>query len=92
MGTKMAPLYANLFMGRLETHLLEVAAKKPTIWWRHIDDVFTIWRHGEGCLNQFFEQLNNMHSTIKFTVKMLRVDLQRTCTQNPQMQSIPPLG
>ena len=66
MGTRMAPSYANLFMGRLETHLLEVAAKKPTIWWRYIDDVFTIWPHGEGCLDQFLEHLNNMHPFFKF--------------------------
>ena len=39
MVTKMYPSYANLLMGRLETHLLEVAAKKPTIRWRYIDDV-----------------------------------------------------
>ena len=39
MGTKMAPLYVNVFMRRLETLLLEVAAKKPTIWWQYIDDV-----------------------------------------------------
>ena len=42
MGTKMASSYAKLFMGRLETHLLEVVAKKPSIWWQYIDDVFTI--------------------------------------------------
>ena len=53
LGTKMDPLYANLFInvGRLETHLLKVAAKKPTVWWRYINDVFIIWPHGEGCLN-----------------------------------------
>ena len=69
MGTNMAPSFANLFMGRLETHLLEVAAQKPTIWWWYIDDVFTCWPHSEGYLNQFLEQLNNVHSSIKFTAK-----------------------
>ena len=53
MGTKMAPSYANLFMRRFETQILERATNKPTVWWRYIDDVFTIWPHCEGASNNF---------------------------------------
>ena len=66
----MALSCTNLFRGRLETRLLEVAAKNPTICWRYVDDVFTIWPHGGGCLNQFLQQLNNMHPSVKFTAKL----------------------
>ena len=60
MGTRMAPSYANIFMGRLENRLLEGVTIRPAIWWRYIDDVFTIWPHGEECLESFIEQINSM--------------------------------
>ena len=37
MGTQMAPSYANLFTGRLESRILEEADKKSSVWWRFID-------------------------------------------------------
>ena len=40
MGTKMAPTYANLFMGHLEEQLLDQTTLKPLIWFRFIDDIF----------------------------------------------------
>ena len=41
-GTRMAPFYANLFMERLESCILEKVDNKPTVWWRFIDDVFVL--------------------------------------------------
>ena len=38
MGTKMAPAYANLFMGSLEPILLDVGGDNILIWRRFIDD------------------------------------------------------
>ena len=40
MGTRMAPSYANLFMGKLEQELLRTQEKLPLVWWRCIDDIF----------------------------------------------------
>eukprot|EP00105_Crassostrea_gigas_P005310 XP_011418863.1 PREDICTED: uncharacterized protein LOC105322042 [Crassostrea gigas] len=39
MGTKMAPSYANIFMGRLERSLLLRAPFKPLSWLRFIGDI-----------------------------------------------------
>jgi hypothetical protein len=39
LGTKMAPSYANIFMGDLEERLLLSSLKKPLSWFRFIDDV-----------------------------------------------------
>ena len=67
MGTKMAPAYANLFMGDLEQKLSAQSPLKPLVWWRYIDDIFMIWPHGEEKLNEFVNLLNSSHETIKFT-------------------------
>jgi hypothetical protein len=39
MGTKMAPSYANMFMGDLEERLLLSSLKQPLLWFRFIDDI-----------------------------------------------------
>ena len=53
MGTKMAPSYANLFMGKFEENALADASHSPLIWWRFINDIFLLWTHGEDLLNSF---------------------------------------
>ena len=67
MGTAVAPNYANLFMDRFESKALANWPLKPLIWLRFIDDIFMIWTHGEGTLNEFITYLNGIHPTIKFT-------------------------
>ena len=41
MGTKMAPTYANLYMGQLAAQLQEQTTLKPLVWFRLIDDIFS---------------------------------------------------
>ena len=72
MGTRMAPSYANIFMAKLETELLQSVSKRPMVWWRYIDDVFAIWPHDEESLQVFLNELNLFHSTIKFTAEWSR--------------------
>ena len=69
MGARMAPSYANLFMGKLENKILEKAPdrKCPSFYRRFIDDVFGIWLYGEDSLLKFFEHANNCHPDIRFT-------------------------
>ena len=71
MGTRMAPSYANLFMEKLEQKFLQTQNKLPLVWWRYIDDAFAIWTHGVPCLNVFLRELNNYHTTNKFTADWL---------------------
>ena len=68
MGTKMAPSYANVFMGSLENQFLHYIPIKdqPYIWIRYIDDIFLIWTHGENKFLDFLNKLNSFHPTIKF--------------------------
>ena len=58
MGTRMAPSFANLFMGKLECEFLLTQNIKPQECWRFIEDIFAIWCHGEQLLCNFIESLN----------------------------------
>ena len=67
MGTKMAPSYANIFMGDLEERLLLSSLKQPLSWFRFIDDFDMKWIHSDKELDEFFEHANSIHPSIKFT-------------------------
>ena len=77
MGTPMAVNFANLFMSKFETELLENFYKdhgmKPLSWIRFIDDLFFIWKGDQDSLQTFlsycnsFAEGNNYKSKIKFT-------------------------
>ena len=78
MGTPMAPNYANIFMTKFETDLIESyhqsTGVKPLIWFRYIDDIFFIWCDGPEKLSEFldytqkFSDSRGMNSRIKFEV------------------------
>ncbi len=73
MGTRFAPSYANLFIGRLEQKLLkalESLVLKPILYLRYIDDIFIIWNQGEEKLKEFIKYMNDAHQCIKFTVEL----------------------
>ena len=63
MGTKMAPSFANLFLGRFETNALNNAPYKPHTRLRYIDDIFVIWTDGLHKLKIFIDYLNTRHSS-----------------------------
>ena len=67
MGTRMAPCFASLFMGKLEMDFLDSCDKTPLIWLRFLDDIFMIWDHSEQDLQDFISKINKFHDTIKFT-------------------------
>ena len=70
IGTRVAPTYANIFMGVLEDKLLKAwKGTVPELWRRYIDDIFTVWKGTEDELIQFLTFMNSFHSTIKFTAE-----------------------
>ena len=48
---------------------METSLQKPTLWLRYVDDVFTIWPHGDQSLGEFLEHLNSRSPAIQFTMK-----------------------
>ena len=63
----MAVAFANIFMGKVESRILNLCAQKPLAWKRYIDDIFSIWNINKDEVTQFIEQANSYHPTIKFT-------------------------
>ena len=63
MGTRMAPLYANLFMDRFERAFLAQEPILPLVWKRYIDDILCIW---PGTRSEL-DRLNKAHRTLRFT-------------------------
>ena len=56
-------------MAKLEETLPTQATSSPRIWWRYIDDVFAIWDKEQNELENFLQQINDFHNTIKFTAE-----------------------
>ena len=90
MGTKLAPAYANMFMGRLEKLFMSVTIR-PFSWLRFIDDIDMKWLHGRDNLDTFLQEANRLHSTTRFTAEVSndkhvfldtqsRLDEDRICT------------
>ena len=67
MGTRMAPLYANLFMGKLRREFVQIQDKTPWVWWRYIDNIFANSARSEPSLQVFINNLRRHRPTVKFT-------------------------
>ena len=76
MGTKPAPPYANIFMAeQIDKYVWKIAAKYMIngsipikFMKRFLDDIFLIFTGSTVNLHKFFEELNSLHPTIKFTM------------------------
>ena len=63
MGTKMAPAYANCFMGKHVVHLPHTHI--------HRDSFFIIWTGAK-----YSHTINQIHQTIKFTYELSDTELK----------------
>ena len=76
MGTKPAPSYADIFMDRkIDRKIWKIAEKYMVdgqipikFMKRFLDEIFMIFLGSISELHLFFEELNKMHPTIKFTM------------------------
>ena len=75
MGTRMAPPYANLFMGRVEHKILQCFHTFITIWKRFIDDIFFIFTGTLEQLTHLINYMNALHPTIKFTFEHSQISI-----------------
>lgn len=70
MGSPLSSIISNLFMEDFESKGLASAPFKPNMWKRFIDDTFINWPHGHEKLDLFLQHLNNLSSSIKFTMEI----------------------
>ena len=66
----MALAFANIFMPNIEKEILRQSTYKPLVWKRFIDDVFSLWNITKDEVDDFIEQTNKFHPTIKFTAEI----------------------
>ena len=81
IGTKLAPVYANIYMSWLEKRILNAwKGRPPDLWRRFIDDVFSIWSGTEAELLDFLRFINTFHHSIKFTAEY-RINNEKITTK-----------
>ena len=69
MGSPLAPVLANIFMGFYESKWLnEYNLNKPNFFFRYVDDILAAFGNEQDSLN-FLNVLNNRHPNIKFTIE-----------------------
>ena len=54
-------------MDKVEIDFLETQTVRPLLWLKYIDNVFFIWTESEEKLEEFLENLKNLHTSLKFT-------------------------
>ena len=69
MGSLLAPVLANIFMGFYESKWLnEYNFNKPKFYLRYVDDTLAAFEKEQDSLN-FLNFLKKMHPNIKFTIE-----------------------
>ena len=75
IGTKLAPTYANIFMGKLEQNILnDYNGNIPQLWKRYIDDIICLFIGSESELLKFLTFISSYHSSINFTCEYRLMD------------------
>ena len=75
MGTKVAPTYACVIMANLEQRMLASVKKIPLKYFRYMDDIWFRWDGSPDELQEFIDQCNAFHPTIKFTYESSRDEI-----------------
>ena len=72
MGTRVAPNFANVYMGRFEENFIYKTewSNYVILWVRFIDDILLIWKGDIDSFTKFIDHVNNAALSIKFTHKI----------------------
>ena len=68
MGSPLAPVLANLFVGHHEMKWLDTFPSEILFYRRYVDDTFCLF-HTESDALLFFYFINSRHSNIRFTME-----------------------
>lgn len=67
MGQRFSPSVANIYLALWEEKLFSNSGKKPSCWYRYIDDIFAIWPHSTSDIPSFIHFANSIDNNIKLT-------------------------
>ncbi|CAF4585684.1 unnamed protein product [Rotaria socialis] len=70
MGSPLAPILAHLYMSELEENIINFTGKKPSVFYRYVDDIFMIFHGTQREIDLFVKFMNNIEPTIKFTLEI----------------------
>jgi hypothetical protein len=70
MGSSLTPVIANYYMEHFKQQAISAVSRRPTHWYRYVDDTFVVCPHGEEELHNFLIHLNNIHPNIKFMMEV----------------------
>ena len=70
MGTVLSPYLANFYMDFIEQSALNSFHLKHSIWFRFVDDILSVWEHGQDSLRDFLAHLNSFDSNLQFTMEL----------------------
>ena len=73
--TKCVPSYSWIFISEFETSFIESQQSKPLEWFRYIDNIFFILKHGEDKIKMFLERLNSFYPTLRFIHELSKESL-----------------
>nr|CAH8838685.1 unnamed protein product [Trichobilharzia regenti] len=65
MGSPISPIVADIFMDSWENSALNTFNPTPKIWWRYVDDTFTVLKTEH--ISSFLTHINSQVEGIKFT-------------------------
>ena len=68
IGAPASPIIATIFMGKLEDRALATFDTPPRVWYRYVDDVFSIVKR--ALVDKLLQHLNSQHPSIQFTVEV----------------------
>ena len=67
MGSPVSVVVANLVMKDVEERAIDSFGQPPRVWKQFVDDTFVIL--GKAAVDKFFTHLNQIQSSIKFTME-----------------------
>lgn len=84
MESPISPLFADIFMSRLEKKMLQVSISKNHVifWCRYVEDILTTFERSPRQLSPFLNYINGIHSKMVIEnnrkINFLDLTLNRT--------------
>ena len=69
MGSPLSPILSNKYMEHFKQTAIASTEHKLSLWLRCVNDIFSIWLHGDCELVKFIKHFNTQRPSITFTIE-----------------------